>query len=325
MMKKFKAMKYVAGSFAMALFLVGCNEEKASEVEGSTPTVEVDEVEEVETEASTKIYTDALQREVEIPTNPERVVALWTVGEMLALDFKPVGSTEQMLRFYPEDAKEGIEIVGEGVAGDYEKILSLNPDLIVVFGLSKEEELAQYSKIAPTVATQFFGEPIQSLRDVAEILNKQDAAEAWIKDYNERVEAAREELKDLNLQEEKAVVIQLALKNMYVYRSQTFPTIFDAYQFQLSDYQAKLQENANFDKEQLSMEVIPQFEDTDRIFLIVSDEDSKATYEELLQSSVWKNLPAVKNNKVHVLDNRISMADVTTLDWALEEVKQQIK
>lgn len=307
-----KRMMYSACIVA-GLLVAGCSA-------GDTTTELVTQ----EAVSATKSYQDALGREVEIPVTPKRVVALWTVGEMLALQSKPLGSTEHLMRFFTDEEKEGIEIVGQAVSGDYEKILALEPDLIVLYGLAKPEELEQYQKIAPTVTTAFFGEAIASLRSMGEILNKQQEAEAWVKDYHARVALAREEVASLALTEQKAVVLQLAQKNIYLYRSATFPTIFEAYQLQLSDYQAELQQDESFAKQQLSMESLPSFADVDRIFLIVNDAESKATYEQLQQSSVWKNLPAVQKNHVYIMSERFSMADVSTLDWALDEVKEQL-
>lgn len=306
-----KRMMYSA-CIAAGLLVAGCSA-------GVTTTEQA--VEEV---GATKLYQDALGREVEIPVTPKRVVALWTVGEMLALNTKPIGSTEHLMRFFTEEEKEDIAIIGDAVNGDYEKILALAPDLIVLYGLAKPEELEKYQKIAPTVTTAFFGEAMASLRSMGEILNKQQEAEAWVKAYTARVASAREDVASLALAEQKAVVLQLAQKNIYLYRSATFPTIFDAYQLQLSDYQAELQQDESFAKQQLSMESLPNFADVDRIFLIVNDAESKATYEQLQQSGVWKNLPAVQKNQVYVMSERFSMADVSTLDWALDEVKEQL-
>jgi len=306
-----KRMMYSA-CIAAELLVAGCSA-------GVTTTEQA--VEEV---GATKLYQDALGREVEIPVTPKRVVALWTVGEMLALNTKPIGSTEHLMRFFTEEEKEDIAIIGDAVNGDYEKSLALAPDLIVLYGLAKPEELEKYQKIAPTVTTAFFGEAMASLRSMGEILNKQQEAEAWVKAYTARVASAREDVASLALAEQKAVVLQLAQKNIYLYRSATFPTIFDAYQLQLSDYQAELQQDESFAKQQLSMESLPNFADVDRIFLIVNDAESKATYEQLQQSGVWKNLPAVQKNQVYVMSERFSMADVSTLDWALDEVKEQL-
>ncbi len=272
-----------------------------------------------EDSSKTRQYTDVLGREVVIPDQPQRVVALWSVGELLALNTKPVGSTKNLLRFYSEEEQKDIEIVGEGVMGDYEKVLSLQPDLILVYAKATAEELEQYSKIAPTVATAFFGDPFQTLRDVGEIMNKQEQAEQWITAYQERVEKMRVKAANLKEQGEKALVIQFALKDIYLYHSDTFPTIFDAYEFELTDKQKELQKDEAFAPQVVSLELLPEF-NADRIFLIVNDDESRAILENIQSSRIWKDLPAVKNNKVYEIQNRISTKDVTTLDWALDEV-----
>lgn len=267
----------------------------------------------------TKLFVDALGREVEIPTNPKSIVALWSVGEMLALDEKPIGSTANLLRFYPEEDVEGIEIVGDNGTGNFEMVLSMNPDLIIVYARATEEEIAQYSKIAPTVATPFYGDPFETFHMVAEILNKQDEAEQWLAEYQERVEEKRELVKDMNLSEQSALVIQFALKNVYTYRSSTFPVIFDDYQFQLTEKQAQLEEDPNFGSHQLSEEVLPEF-DADHIFVIINDDESRQVYEEMIEGPIWKSLKAVQNDHVYLINNRISINNVKTMDWAIDEV-----
>ncbi|MGG4142550.1 hypothetical protein ABEW34_05405 [Paenibacillus algorifonticola] len=64
---------------------------------------------------------------------------------------------------------------------------------------------------------------------------------------------------------------------------------------------SKLVQELVLDKEEkvvnLSMEMIPQL-DADHIFLTV-DTGAEEQAKELLESSLWKNLPAVKNTNVH--------------------------
>ncbi|MFC7148244.1 ABC transporter substrate-binding protein [Cohnella cellulosilytica] len=269
--------------------------------------------------SSTRIYKDALGREVEIPVQPKRVVALWTVGEILALGEKPVGSTANLLRFYSAEDQADIEIVGEGVAGDYEKVLSLEPDLIIMYELAKPEELEQFGKIAPTVTTKFFGDPYESLRSMADIMNKKDQAEQWINDYKVRVEEARKKTEALKLQEQTALVIQFALKNVYMYKSDTFPTVFDAYGLKVTDKQIELESQPNFQKESLSLEILPEFE-ADHLFVFINDDESRQVFEDMKKEVVWKNLTAVKKGQMYEISHRIAIKDVTTLDWALDEV-----
>lgn len=267
----------------------------------------------------TKLYVDAQGREVEIPAHPKNIIALWTVGELLALGEKPVGSTDNLLRFYTEEDRTNVEIVGEGVTGDYEKMLALEPDLIIVYARATAEELEQYSKIAPTVTTPFYGDPFETFRSVASILNKQDEAEQWFADYEARVEEARNKTKNMNLQEQSALVLQVALKNIYLYKSSTFPVIYDDYQFKLTDKQLELQTAPEFGSVEVSQEILPEFM-ADHIFVFINDDESQQVYDELKKSTIWNELTAVKNGNLHEISNRIAINDVTTRDWAIDEV-----
>lgn len=46
-----------------------------------------------EKESATKTVTDTMDRKVEVPTTPKRIVALQNVSEMEILGVKPVGTT----------------------------------------------------------------------------------------------------------------------------------------------------------------------------------------------------------------------------------------
>jgi len=272
-----------------------------------------------ENNAQTRLYTDVLDREVEIPAQPERIAALWTVGELIALDLKPVGSTEHLLRFYSDEDRAGIDLVGESNKPDMERLLALEPELIVVSARATEDELEQYSKIAPTVATPFFGDPIERFRIVADLIGQPDAATAWLQAYDQEVADMREQVKPLQVQGKSALVIQFAQKAIYLYPSSTFPTIFDAYQFKLTDKQAELESAPDFAPTALSLETLSDFY-PDHLFVIINDEDSEAVYEEMKQSKVWENLRAVQDKHAYLIENRLSINDVMTLDWALDEV-----
>ncbi|MBD2843682.1 ABC transporter substrate-binding protein [Paenibacillus sp. IB182496] len=274
--------------------------------------------------AATKMVTDAMGREVEIPRDPQNVIALWTVGEMLALGQKPLGTSENLLRFYSEEERAGIAIVSNGTTGDYEKVLAMSPDLIMLSARVTEEVIAQYSKIAPTVTTPFYGDPIETFRTVADLLNKSDEAEQWLATYEARVEEKRRKVASLKLSEQSALVIQFALKNIYMYRSSTFPVIYQDYGFQLTAKQEELEQAPDFGSYQLAEEALPDFA-ADHIFVIVNDDESRPVYEELMQRAVWSGLQAVRDGQVYLIDNRLSINDVTTMDWALDEVERLLE
>ncbi|WP_232698071.1 hypothetical protein [Brevibacillus daliensis] len=69
--------------------------------------------------------------EVTIPAKPQRIVTqAGLLATVLALDMKPVGAGSKDIKNpHIQDLVQGVEDIGEGT--DYEKILELEPDLII--------------------------------------------------------------------------------------------------------------------------------------------------------------------------------------------------
>ncbi|MGY4688331.1 iron-siderophore ABC transporter substrate-binding protein [Salibacterium sp. K-3] len=247
-------------------------------------------------EQSTRTYTDSLDREVEIPENPEDVVAINYFGELSALGIKPVGALDYDLDKYRDELTEGAESVGSEQS-DAEKIVSLDPDLIVVSNYRKAEAIENLQKIAPTVALEF-GAPLrEQLNIVAEVTGREEAAEEWIQQYEEDVAQAREEMDPYIEDGETAAVMQFYEKNIHMYDTSAFPTIYDAAQFKPTEKAAEVSDAVT-----LSEEVIPEYS-ADRIFVMFSDTTAEENYEKLKEKDIWQSLPAVQNGKVHVVDN----------------------
>ncbi|QPH55626.1 ABC transporter substrate-binding protein [Pontivivens ytuae] len=116
--------------------------------------------------AQTRVFTDHLERTVEIPVDPQRVVSLGSKNvtvPMIELGVMPVGSQGTM----PESGEPTIRASGIATGVDFhnsdivyigdfpvdlELIASLAPDLIVWPDWQDEVSLDQLSLIAPTVA-----------------------------------------------------------------------------------------------------------------------------------------------------------------------------
>ncbi|SFL88404.1 ABC transporter substrate-binding protein [Salibacterium qingdaonense] len=247
-------------------------------------------------EQNMRTYTDSMDREVEIPEKPEDVVAINYFGELSALGIKPVGALDYDLNKYGDEWTEGVESVGSEQS-DAEKIISLDPDLIVVSNYRETEAIENLQKIAPTVALEF-GAPLrEQLNIVAEVTGREDAAQEWIQQYEEDVQQAREEMEPYIEEGETAAVMQFYDKNIHMYQTSAFPTIYDAAQFEPTDKAAELTDAVT-----LSEEVIPEY-GADRIFVMFSNSTAEENYEQLKQKDVWQSLPAVQNGKVHVVDN----------------------
>ncbi|MFD2707113.1 ABC transporter substrate-binding protein [Salibacterium lacus] len=289
---------YMIGTILLAaVVLAACGGGSGSESDSSQSSADEGNKEEQNSEEQNmRTYTDSMDREVEIPEKPEDVVAINYFGELSALGIKPVGALDYDLNKYRDELTEGVESVGSEQS-DAEKIISLDPDLIVVSNYRETEAIENLQKIAPTVALKF-GAPLrEQLNIVAEVTGREEAAQEWVQQYEEDVQQAREEMEPYMDEGETAAVMQFYDKNIHMYSTSAFPTIYDAAQFEPTDKAAELTDAVT-----LSEEVIPEY-GADRIFVMFSNSTAEENYEQLKQKDVWNTLSAVQNDKVHVVDN----------------------
>lgn len=142
--------------------------------------------------------------ETEIPVEPQRVVTLtdaWLLAPAVTLGIKPIATTTYSAAagvpfrgVAPEQVK-GIEILGDGHQPNLEKLLSLNPDLILADANLHEQIYDQLSAIAPTVALDLFsdGDSFKtSFLRVAHVLNRDEQAEQLLEAYEGRVNQFRQ-------------------------------------------------------------------------------------------------------------------------------------
>ncbi|MEM9562714.1 MAG: ABC transporter substrate-binding protein [Actinomycetota bacterium] len=135
--------------------------------------------------------------ETTIPTEPERVVALFgeILGEeLLALGIEPVGALPYMSPLPATGETYGLEVlydvepIGQGFEPNIELIAALQPDLIISDNGFFEGLYEPLSGIAPTVAFDVFADDWQAnFRTVAEAVGREERAEEVIAEYDARV------------------------------------------------------------------------------------------------------------------------------------------
>lgn len=250
-------------------------------------------------------YTDAAGVTQQIPANPQRVVTTQFLDAMLVLGVKPIGAGSWVMDAnYLKGKIDGVTKLGNPV--NVEKVLELNPDLIVVTDGEEPEVLEQYRKIAPTVVVPFGGGDVyQQVRDVAAVLNKQDAAEQWINDLEARGTEIKENIKGHFKPDDVFTIYWVYGKDMLrIYGGRNLGHVF----YRMLDLnppefiREKMEQDANFVAEDISMEKLPEYAG-DYIIMCVFDEESrKGMFKQLQESSLWKNLPAVKAGHVFYVD-----------------------
>lgn len=144
----------------------------------------------------TRLYTDALDRNVEIPVKPERIISMHDHSltlPLVELGASIVGSHGRAredgstyLRsvntiFNVDFDNSDIEFIGAWNSIDYEKIASLKPDLIIARAPWDEEPLEKLEIVAPTVFIDDTADALEFYEEVADVAGKIEKFE-YLKD-----------------------------------------------------------------------------------------------------------------------------------------------
>lgn len=330
---KKQAVAAVLLTALLALLLAACGGGKTETTSGMEENGAEKAAAQSAAPPANRTYTDALGRKVEIPSAPKRIVAHFYAPEMVSLNIPMVGTNFANARLVlDEEHLKGVEdIAGQGSAPSLEKVLSLTPDLIIVPDFLDANALESLSKIAPTVTMPYSGDVFSRVSALGEITGRTDVASAWIQRYKAKSEEKKKETAPIVAKGPTAsafVVFQDKL--LYLYGPQRLgPTMYEALGFQAPEAVKRLfaeKENENKLWLPITLEKLPEFAG-DHIFLVVQDanEASRKGIEELMQSNVWKSLPAVKNGQAYPVSNRWAFNDSVTLEWLLDEMPKTLK
>lgn len=288
-MKK-KILKTLVATCMTAMMFVGCasnsatNEDKAI---GKTVTV-----------------TD-VRGEVEIPANPKRIVDLSGNSDILSiLGYKVVGTANSdaydYTKFpsYLEETLKGAEILGYSMQDtmDVEAVMNLNPDLIVISTV-QEKMYDALSEIAPTVMIQL--EALNwkdDVRALAKVFNKEDVANEWIANYENKAKEAGDKIKAEYGEDTTYLSFLASGGQFFIFDGAGFGDVL--YNDMGLAKPAGMPEQTDISLPVVTYEGLAAIQ-SDYIFVIATDEDLA----QLEANSIWNNLPAVKNGNVVVLES----------------------
>lgn len=243
----------------------------------------------------------------EVEGTPANVVTLFqgATDAALALGVKPVGAVESWIEqpwyHYIRDKMEGVTNLGSENQPNLEEIVSLQPDLIIASKTRHEGIYAQLSAIAPTVMTEEVHLWKDTLSLSAEALNKKDEEEKFLAEWSKKVADFKEKMGD-HLQLEVGIVDFRPDHARIVY------TGFSALVLdELGIARPTSQKGEEWGIKLTSKENIPQM-DADIIFDQTStsrDDGRLDLRKEWTGHPLWKNLRAVKNNRVYEVDTAV--------------------
>lgn len=250
------------------------------------------------TAAETRIYKH-LKGETNIPVHPQRVVSFFHLGELIALGVKPVGTTTYVLDNPHISDKTGITDIG--IPPDAEKILSLQPDLIVTTPALAEIVEGGYealSKIAPTIVIEQNNEPIKDIEMFGNILGKQEEAKQWNENFKAKIAAYKAKIGPYVRADETFSILNVRPDALFVYGDTNMGGNI-IYKYLGLKPAAKVESDViHGETWEVSTEVIPEFIG-DRLFLAVNKgaEDKLKDVQKLVDAS-----PAGKSGHVYSID-----------------------
>lgn len=113
---------------------------------------------------------DQLNREIEIPANPERIVSLVPSQTELLVDMGLKNAIDGITKFcvHPEGLRKEKNVVGGTKQVHYDKIRLLNPDIILCNKEENTEEMVlELEKIAPVHVSD-----VKDLKDSLQLINQ---------------------------------------------------------------------------------------------------------------------------------------------------------
>ncbi|WP_141504333.1 AraC family transcriptional regulator [Paenibacillus luteus] len=253
------------------------------------------------TGSSEMVTYSAVNGDVQIPKNPQRIVMVAGAftGHLLALGLKPVGTGDESFTSYTEGKLDDVANIGNDVP--YEKIMELQPDLIVVW--NDAETIEKLSKIAPTVAVEY-GIPLrEQLMDFGKMTGREEQAKAWIAEWDAKIAEYKPIVKRAVGDRTVSIFDSGSAKEFYAYGSfgRGGDIIYEEFGLKAPPIIQKEAIDSGQGWAKLSLELLPEYAG-DYIFISgwTGDENAAPVFE----GSIWDKLPAVQNNHVYREDSR---------------------
>ncbi len=289
--------------FALLLILGACNSDSAAKKPDAATSGS----------ASDTITYESENGPVEVPADPQRVIVLSTYGgDVMSLDVPLVG-VDSWSKMNPrfEDQLKDVEELADT---DLEKIIELEPDLII--GGSTINNIDKLNKIAPTVTFTYGNlSYLEQHLEIGKLLNKEQQAQEWINDFQERAQQAGEDIRAEIGEDATVSVIENFDKQLYVFGDNWGRGTEILYQEMKLKMPEKVKEMALADGYyMLSQEVLPEYMGDYVIFSKDSTQDNS-----FQETDVYKNTPAFKNGQIFEANAKeFYFNDPITLEYQLE-------
>lgn len=271
-----------------------------------------------------------LKGETTIPAEPQRIASLdyRLTDFLLALGIKPYATVNYpggvMPPYLDASALEGVQPLGD--EPNLEAVLGADPD--VILGRKAQADLYdQLTAIAPTlIADSPSKDWKQELKSYGAMFGREKQAEDWLNAYQTEADQAKAEIAKVVPKGSTFLYLRIMPKEVRVHGPEQAlsAVLYD----DLGLTPAKGVEGLD-DVVPISLEVLPDY-DADYIFVETGapkadgDQDAEDNRSRIEQTSVWKNLKAVKQGHVYDMPQWIISEAPYIKQKSLELVKEAL-
>lgn len=244
-----------------------------------------------------------------IPLSPQRIIVTdqETLEILVALELNPIAATtSNRVGNKAPILKQKINRIidlGKESQPNIEKIVKLNPDLILGFSISPSN-YQLFSRIAPTVSIDYTETGWkQTLLQVANIVDKTQKAESLLEQYQQRIKSLRLTFAQKNE--------SLKISVMRFYTNFQFTQFLNQLSFPVSILaelklsiplaQRQIGSGARVSYNNVSLERVDLLE-ADAMFIAL-DPGSGKNFHKYQSSPLWQRLNVVKNNRVYTVNS----------------------
>lgn len=234
---------------------------------------------------------------VEVPTDPQRVVTDYYVGNLLAIGVPVVGADLTYTSpAWTDEMLEGITDIGQST----EIVASLEPDLIITFNADAYET---YSTIAPTVYIPYgmYNEE-EIVLELGKITNHEEEAEAVIDEFHALVAEAEALIDNPEL---TYSIIEWFNNEPYAYGNKFGRFGYVIYDVLDLKGTTAAEETILVDENSYVVLTLENLADYVGDVLIMSTPGAEPISNEITESEVFKSTSAYQNDRIYYVDSTL--------------------
>ncbi|WP_368657955.1 iron-hydroxamate ABC transporter substrate-binding protein [Metabacillus halosaccharovorans] len=306
-----------------ALFLLAaCGNESVDSTAGEKETA----TEETETSESKEQTITYLNEEYTVTSHPTKIVTASqeAMEDAAILGVKPIGAIATGGKFpeYLGNSMSEATEIGEKTQPSIEKLLQLEPDVILGTSKFQPEVAEKLTEVAPMIPISHISTNWKdNLLVLAELTNKKEEANQIIADYESSISEVKEKVSG-SMEDQQVLMIRIRSGNLFIY-SQDF--YFNPVLYQDLGLPVPEAVTAAKSQEMITLEKLAEI-NPDYLFVQFEEQENAEapdSLKELQGNAIWKSMNAVKNENVFV--NAVSPLAAGGTAWSKTEFINVIK